>query len=160
MRIKNEKIDISFWNFKMKTYIEKDILHVIYTQINDVPKYIIDFANLYEGHIQNRTGFNFPMDFIRRNYPKHDFIKYPAKYIIVYKQGDIQTKKHELLHAKFYIDISYQKSIEKLWESFSHKYRENVRSTLKKLKYPEKVFLDEFQAYFFTEKNFFGKPEY
>jgi hypothetical protein len=99
------------------------------------------------------------MKFLRDNYPKHSLVKYNAKYIIIYKKGDVKTKKHELQHAKYYIDDEYKKYVEKLFHNFSEKYKNNALKMLKKMNYPDHVLLDEFQAYYFTEKeNFFGKP--
>jgi hypothetical protein len=67
------------------------------------------------------------------------------------------TKKHELQHAKYYIDNEFRESVKKLWDSFDSKYKTKVISMLQKMGYPEHVMLDEFQAYYFTEKpNFFN----
>ena len=142
-------------------YIEKDnILHIIYTKIEHISKCIIDIANAYEGNMKQRIGFNFPISFVKKINPKSKLLSYGVEYIIVYKKGDIQTKKHELQHAKYYMDELYRKEVKELWESFSEKYRDRILDLLKKMKYPDQteILLDEFQAYYFTEKpNFFGK---
>jgi hypothetical protein len=95
--------------------------------------------------------------------PKHPFVKdcvkQNIKYIIVYKKGDVLTKNHEMCHAKYGMDDTYRSDVKKLWESCTDPYKKKVRDMLKKMKYPddENILLDEFQAYFFTEKGLFGK---
>lgn len=79
------------------------------------------------------------------------------KYIVVYKKGDIITKKHELQHAKYYLDENFRKEVANLWDSFNNKFKKRALEMLKKMNYPDHVIMDEFQAYYFTEKpNFFA----
>jgi hypothetical protein len=83
--------------------------------------------------------------------------KHEVKYIIAYINGDIQTKKHELQHAKFHIDDNYRLSIYDKWNNLDKKTQNHIISFLKRLGYPDEVLIDEFQAYYMTEKsNFFG----
>ena len=136
------------------------ILHIIYTSEDKTSK---DFQNLnqianrYEGNISSRIGFNFPMNIVETS----NFLrKYEADYIIVYKKGDILTKKHELLHAKYFLDKEYRVSIQILWDSISSSSQSSILAMLLKMKYPNDmtILLDEFQAYYYTEKKgFFGK---
>jgi hypothetical protein len=80
--------------------------------------------------------------------------------MIAYKKGDIHTKQHELQHARFYLDPTYQQEVRQLWNSFSTSFQQSVTALLQKMKYPNDpyILLDEFQAYYFTEKpHFFGK---
>lgn len=143
----------------MKVIVEHQILHIIYKDINEIPKNIIDICNAYEGEIKQRIGFNFPMTFVKKTDPKSDLLKYNTDYVIAYKKGDIPTKKHELQHARYYMDTEYKKQVHKLWESFSDSYKTQILLQLKKMKYPDNmdILIDEFQAYYFTEKsNFFG----
>jgi hypothetical protein len=150
----------------MQTAFEDGVLQIIYKEISDIPSYIISIADVYEGVIKNRIGFNFPFEFVKK-YNK-SFVskisdlsnKKDIKYIIVYKKGDILTKKHEMCHARYSMDIEYKKNVMKLWTSFTEKYRRGVIDLLKKMNYPDNtdILLDEFQAYYFTEKKgFFGK---
>jgi hypothetical protein len=143
-------------------YIQKDrILHIIYSKIEQLPSHILDIANSYEGYISQRIGFNFPLIFVKKHFPKSKLLTYSIDYIIVYKKGDIQTKKHELQHAKYYLDSSFRDEVQTLWNSFSESYQQSILQLLQKMKYPPQlpILLDEFQAYYFTEKsNFFGKP--
>lgn len=152
---------------KMTTTVVDRILHVIYNK-GCVPSEIEDIATFYEGKINNRFGFNFPMKIVLDFYKdtklkKSIILPYSncAEYVIVYKKGDISTKKHEIQHAKFFMDQTFRQSVDALWNSLSVKYRDRVTNMLKKMNYPDSVLLDEFQAYYFTElPNFFGKIEY
>lgn len=142
-------------------FLEQDhILHIICEKGETLPDSIIEISNQYEGKIPERIGTNFPMDFVKKLCPTHPLLKYTAKYVIAYQKGDILTKKHEMCHAAFYLDPHYRHKVETLWESFSNSYQQKVHSLLQKMKYPNDphILLDEFQAYYFTEKtNFFGK---
>jgi hypothetical protein len=80
-----------------------------------------------------------------------------VKYIIAYLDGDVITKRHELQHARFYIDHCFKKKVEDAWFKMDARKRQHIEGFLSRLGYPEHVWIDEFQAYFFTEKpNFFG----
>ena len=138
--------------------IHHRVLHIIYQTLHDITDTIHTIANAYEGVIPGRIGFNFPMRLVRKLYPTSNIAKYDADYVIVYKKGDIATKRHEVQHAKYDMDPVYRKDIQTLWDSFSVQMQEKVRSTLRRMNYPDRhsLLLDEFQAYYFTEKkNFF-----
>jgi hypothetical protein len=138
--------------------IHHRVLHIIYREIHDISDIIYDIANAYEGFIPGRIGFNFPMRLVKKLHPTCTIAKYDADYVIVYKKGDIATKRHEVQHAKYDMDPSYRKDIQTLWDSLSINFQEKVRSTLGRMNYPDRpsLLLDEFQAYYFTEKkNFF-----
>lgn len=143
--------------------ISQNILHIIYTDKDihtDHFSLLEKIANTYEGSIKNRIGFNFPMNIVDKSSPIR---KYNATYVIVYKKRDISTKKHELRHAMYFIDTDYKASVLSLWNSFSVSTQSSIRSMLLKMNYPDdqNIILDEFQAYYFTEKpNFFGKLVY
>ena len=140
--------------------LKDKILFITYDDIDEIKEFQT-FADKYEGKISGRYGLNFPFHIIKSANPSKfisKILKYEAEYIIIYKKGDIVTKKHEMQHAKYYIDKEYRESVKKLWDSFDIKYKSNVISMLKKMGYPEHVMLDEFQAYYYTEKtNFFGR---
>jgi len=138
--------------------IHHRVLHIIYRTIHDINSTIYDIANVYEGSIPGRIGFNFPMRLVKELYPTSDIAKYDADYVIVYKKGDIATKRHEIQHAKYDMDPTFQRDVQTLWDSLSTQMQEKVRSTLQRMNYPDRhpFLLDEFQAYYFTEKkNFF-----
>ena len=136
--------------------IHHRILHIIYRTIHDITDTIHTIANAYEGSIPGRIGFNFPMRLVKKLYPTCTIAKYDADYVIVYKKGDIGTKRHEVQHAKYDMDPGFKKDVQTLWDSFPKHFQEKIRSRLRQMNYPHSLLLDEFQAYYFTEKkNFF-----
>ena len=144
--------------------VKDRVLHVVYDSKVSLPDDIEKIASFYEGHVAGRVGFNFPMKVVNeyKSRAKKDTCvsayAEKADYVIVYKKGDIITKKHELQHAKFFMDSSFQEEVALLWKRFSTRFQERATNMLKKMNYPDHVLLDEFQAYYFTESsNFFGK---
>jgi hypothetical protein len=140
--------------------VKDKVLHIIYDFKKDITREIIEIANSYEGEMNNRIGFNFPMSFVKKIKPKSLLLSYKADYVIVYKKGDIQTKKHELQHVLYALDEIFKCNVVLLWNSFTEDYRKNVIQILLNMNYPNnfEILLDEFQAYYYTEKpNFFGK---
>ncbi len=113
-------------------------------------------SNLYEGVIKNRIGHNFPIEYVDND---HILAKYKnkntAKYVVaIYNFKDL---KHELLHAKFYLDPLYKKSIIAEFESLEPNKRTHIIKMLKKMSYPDDKIIDEYQAYTYSEKaNFWG----
>jgi hypothetical protein len=148
----------------MKTYEKDDVLHIVFTE-KDIEtsnmKEIVEIADRYEGRVNHRHGFNFPMEIVRsfvKN--KKSFLSpyiHTSHYVISYKEGDVLTKKHELQHAKYFIDKTFSNTVKVLWESFPSSYQKRVTEMLLKMGYPNdtNILLDEFQAYYFTEKPFF-----
>lgn len=138
------------------------VLHIVYTDKDKTStdfQNLINTANRYEGNISSRIGFNFPMNIVEKS---NSLRKYEADYIIVYKKGDILTKKHELRHAMYFLDKDYRLSVQTLWDSLSSSSQSSILAMLLKMKYPNDmtILLDEFQAYYYTEKKgFFGKLE-
>ena len=148
----------------MSIKVEESVLHIEYKKMDDIPVYVKKISDQYEGEIKDRIGFNFPMEFVEKNDKKvyGDMIKKygDIKYVIVYKKGDVLTKKHELCHAKYALDKDYKNKVLLLWDSLGKKYKDGVLKMLKNMNYPDNmdILIDEFQAYFYTEKSgFFGK---
>lgn len=138
--------------------VRKRILHIIYDVITELPDIIYTAANVYEGNIPERIGFNFPMKILQQF--RTPLAKYDADYVITYQTNDLNTKRHELQHAKYNMDIEYQKQVQRLWKSFSASYQQSILQKLRNMNYPDnpRILMDEFQAYYFTEKKgFFGK---
>ena len=138
--------------------VRKRILHIIYDVLSELPDIIYTAANAYEGNIPDRIGFNFPMRILQQFITP--LTKYEADYVITYQANDLNTKRHELQHAKYDMDIEYQKKVQRLWKSFSSSFQHSVLQKLRKMNYPNhpRILMDEFQAYYFTEKKgFFGK---
>ena len=146
----------------MEWFIKDRILHGAYHTKEDIPDEVNQLATQYEGVIPDRTGWNIPMAFIKKHTTKQSFFDAyhtSADYIIVYPKNDIQTKKHELLHALYAMNPSYRSHVNSLWESLTKKEQGRIHSVLRLLHYPDdpSILLDEFQAYYYTEKpSFFG----
>jgi len=112
-----------------------------------------------------RVGHNFPVtalqDAIKRGCVEGRQLMHSLtpkiRYVVAYLTGDVLTKNHELQHAKYYLDSGYREKIVALWNGLEHKKKAYIECFLKRLGYPQHVWLDEFQAYYMTEKpNFFG----
>jgi phosphopentomutase len=148
----------------MKIYEKDSVLHIVFNE-KDIGtshmKEIVDIADIYEGRVGHRQGFNFPMKIVRPFVKNKKSVFSPyvntAEYVISYKDGDVLTKKHELQHAKYFIDQTFSQKVKALWESFPSSYQKGVNDMLLRMGYPNEttILLDEFQAYYFTEKPFF-----
>jgi hypothetical protein len=112
-------------------------------------------SNLYEGHLNSaREGHNFPATMIP---PTHPLTVYKAKCRYVIGIYSTRSLRHELMHAKFFLEPDYRKKVGEEWCSLSLQTQLRITEFLNRLGYPEKVHLDEFQAYRATEpENFFG----
>ncbi len=136
--------------------VKDDILHVVYYGNPSFLPTLNDIANTHEGYIHMRQGFNFPSQLVKRPLQAAKLFK-DCTYVIIYPSNDVTTKLHELRHARFYLDPTYRTEVQKLWDSLSHKKQRWITTMLTKMGYDAKFHLDEFQAYFFTEKrNFFS----
>lgn len=147
----------------MKSTVLHRILHLeVEKDLSEIPSSVKAVFDTYEGELKGRIGCNAPMDFIRSLDKKHPFFSpyfEDADYVILYRKGDILTKKHELQHAKYHMDTQFRLQVLHLWETFPEKRRNQIVSMLKKMNYADEVLLDEFQAYYYTEKEgFFGNP--
>jgi hypothetical protein len=110
----------------------------------------------YEELSINAEGHNFPASYVTKSDKIYDFIKAnKIEYVIgVYNFKSIQ---HEKLHAKYYLDENYKNKIDNEWQQLDERIRNHIIIFLKKLGYCDKVLIDEYQAYRYTEKNnFFG----
>lgn len=139
----------------MRASLKNDILTLHFEGKREEMNRVLDpISNAYEGVLENRVGHNFPSEWIP---DKHLLAKYKSKclYVVgVYKTSDL---RHELLHAKFYLDPEYRKRILEEWEAFSEETRTHLTNFLKRLGYSEQVLVDEYQAYRYSEpSNFFG----
>lgn len=112
-----------------------------------------------------RVGHNFPMTALEDAVKKGcvegrklmSVLTPKIQYIVAYLAKDVLTKNHELQHAKYYLDSGYREKVVALWNRLEDEKRAHIECFLKRLGYPEHVWLDEFQAYYMTEKpNFFG----
>ena len=159
----------------MNWFIKERVLHATYSSKTDIPDGLLRLTDAYEGAIPHRVGWNIPFSFLKTTSPAPapapalaPFSLTPlwnalrnkeADYLVVYPEKDIQTKKHELLHARYRMDAVYQQEVRDLWASLSDADQKKVHVLLRGLHYPDNpdILLDEFQAYYFTEPpSFFG----
>jgi len=140
---------------KIKIKVENKIL-IIRFKTKDYMNEILDpLSNQYEGKLTNRQGHNFPSDFIPNE--SHILSPYKSKCAYVIGMYNAEGMAHELLHAKFYMDLTYRNKINKEWVELSDKHRTHITRFLKSMGYADKVIIDEYQAYRYSESaNFFG----
>lgn len=130
--------------------------------------YMDDVSSVYEGKLSsNRIGHNFPLHVLKGMMKGQPYqlklyelivgASGAVDYVVGYLSGDVHTKQHELRHAMYYCDVGYRAKVLKAWNALDTKTRGKIEDFLAKLGYPESVMVDEFQAYYFTERrNFFG----
>lgn len=111
-------------------------------------------SNIYEGILVNREGHNFPSSYIPKN---HTLYKYKKDCVYVIGVYNGKSIAHELLHARFYMDIFYKNRIIQEWNELTDVKRNYLIIFLKRLGYSDSVLIDEYQAYRYSEaSNFFG----
>jgi tartrate dehydratase beta subunit/fumarate hydratase class I family protein len=146
----------------MKWFVQERILHGVYEKGEAIPNEVEDLSIHYEGVIPKRTGWNMPMSVIQKYATKDSPLRSyldKADYMVVYCKNDIQTKKHELLHAQYAMFPAYRAQVVQVWAGLTKQEQERVHRVLHHLNYPDDpaIQLDEFQAYYYTEKpSFFG----
>jgi hypothetical protein len=139
----------------MKINIKNSILIINFVGNKQKMNNVLDpISNIYEGVIINREGHNFPSSYIPEN---HVLAKYKkqCKYVIgIYNNKSLC---HEMLHAKYYTDVEYKQKIDIEWNELPSSTKNYLIHFLKKLGYDDKVIIDEYQAYRYSEpSNFFG----
>ena len=110
----------------------------------------------YEGLSGALEGHNFPASYVQKRDSIYDVVqKHKIEYVIgIYH---VNSLEHEKLHAKYYLDATYKKKIDEEWAQLDDVKKGKIIQFLTKLGYCEKVLVDEYQAYRYTEKpNFFG----
>jgi len=139
----------------MRIIIKNNILILNFQGNREKMNTLLDpISNRYEGFMANREGHNFPSYFIPEN---HILTPYKDKCVYVIGIYNHRSIQHEMLHAKYYIDVDYREKIHKEWNSFHPLLQNHLICFLKKLGYSEKVMIDEYQAYRYSEPdNFFG----
>ncbi len=139
----------------MKVRIENHVLIIHFQGNKSKMNIILDpISNAYEGVLNNREGHNFPSSYIPKN---HILYKYKNDCIYVIGVYNGKSIAHELLHARFYMDISYKNQIIQEWNELIDTKRNYLISFLKRLGYSDAVLIDEYQAYRYSEApNFFG----
>jgi hypothetical protein len=146
----------------MKAVVTDRVLHLeVVKDASEIPFSVKAVFDAYEGMLPGRIGCNAPMAFIQSLDKKHPFFSpyfSKAEYVILYRKGDVLTKKHELQHAKYHMNAEFRLQVHHQWNSLSEPMKKKITLMLKKMNYSDEVLLDEFQAYYYTEKmGFFGK---
>jgi hypothetical protein len=140
---------------KIQIKVDNQILIVRFKSKSHMNQILDSLSNEYEGILKNREGHNFPSTFI----PIKSHFLSPYKKSCAYVIGSYNSGglAHELLHAKYYVNSNYRESINKEWAELSGKTRACITQFLKSLGYADKVIIDEYQAYRYSEpENFFG----
>ena len=143
----------------MKYEIDKEDNRLLILRFSDrttMNNALSKISQRYEQMEAVAEGYNFPAESVEKTDEIYNFVKKnKIEYIIgVYSEKSIQ---HERLHAKYYLDSEYKKKIDDEWEEMDAKKREKIMDFLKRLGYCDKVIVDEYQAYRYSEKsNFFG----
>ena len=92
----------------MNINIKNSILIINFDNKTKMNQLLDNISNMVDGIIKNREGHNFPADLIP---PNHLLSKYKNKCKYVIGIYNIHSLKHELLHAKFYLDKNYRQQI-------------------------------------------------
>lgn len=139
----------------VKISIKNDILILNFNNNFLLMNTILDpISNIYEETYYNRIGHNFPSEYIP---DKHILSHYKNKCKYVIGISNCKDLAHELAHAKFYLDNDYKNKIINEWNNLDLYKQNYLHNFLKKLGYSDKVIIDEYQAYRYTESNnFFG----
>lgn len=111
-------------------------------------------SNEIDGHITGRLGHNIPIESIPSNHRLHQWTIESTRYIVAYCAGDRTTLQHELLHARYHLDTSYRDHILQLWSDIPTKKKSYIIQLLQHMGYKESVWIDEWQAYHFSEHLF------
>jgi hypothetical protein len=139
----------------MRVSIQNGILMLHFEGKRDDMNRMLDpMSDRYEGPVHHREGHNFPSSYISDN---HVLAPYKAKCSYVIGFFNTKSIRHELLHAKYFMDADYRSSIEREWNELREPVQHWIRTFLQRLGYSERVLLDEYQAYRYSEaENFFG----
>ena len=145
--------------YNMNYEIDKNDYRLLIVRFNNkitMNNALSKISKRYEQIETIAEGYNFPASFVEKSDVIYDFVKKnKIEYVIGIYSG--KSFQHEKLHAKYFLDKEYKKKIDKEWEEFDETKRNKIITFLKKLGYCDKVIIDEYQAYRYTEKdNFFG----
>jgi len=140
----------------MNYQIDKQLLIIRFKNKAVMNKALSTISERYEGLSGALEGHNFPASYVQKGDSIYDVVqKHKIEYVIgIYH---VNSLEHEKLHAKYYLDATYKKKIDEEWAQLDNVKKGKIIQFLTKLGYCEKVWIDEYQAYRYTEKpNFFG----
>ena len=143
----------------MNYQIDKDdnrLLIIRFKNKAAMNKALSAISERYEGLSGALEGHNFPASYVQPGDSMYDMVqKHKIEYVI--GMYHVNSLPHEKLHAKYYLDATYKKKIDEEWVQLDDVKRNKIIQALTKMGYTEKVWMDEYQAYRYTEKpNFFG----
>tara|TARA_Y100000389_G_scaffold203006_1_gene250066 strand:+ start:1919 stop:2452 length:534 start_codon:yes stop_codon:yes gene_type:complete len=131
------------------------ILPMRFDSISTMRDKLEKIASKYEGDVSHRIAYNFPLKIAKGSIKKNSLFNFPVlkthEYCVAYVCDD--DLKHEVLHAIYYKNEMYRKMIHKLFIQLSDTNQERVNKTMSELGYDKAFWLDEFQAYMFSEEN-------
>jgi hypothetical protein len=140
----------------MNYQIDKQLLIIRFKNKAVMNTALSAITERYEGLSGNLEGHNFPASYVQKGDSIYDMVQ---KHKIIYVIGiyHVNSLDHEKLHAKYYLDATYKKKIDEEWNKLDDVKKEKIIQSLTKMGYCDKVWIDEYQAYRYTEKaNFFG----
>lgn len=131
------------------------LLEISYDRHDELPHWIYQAANEYEGDIPYRVGFNFPLTTtirtqITASLPSSNVSLPSITYVIVYPIHDADTYRHELLHFLYYRSEEYRRWVEREWSRQQPLVTHKAEKQLQHMGYPPVRWLDEWQAYTFS----------
>jgi hypothetical protein len=140
----------------MNYQIDKQLLIIRFKNKAIMNAALSAITERYEGLSGNLEGHNFPASYVQKGDSIYDMVQ---KHKIIYVIGiyHVNSLDHEKLHAKYYLDATYKKKIDEEWAQLNDVKKGKIIQSLTKMGYCDKVWIDEYQAYRYTEKaNFFG----
>ncbi len=72
-------------------------------------------------------------------------------YLIGITEDDDRTLEHEVAHGLYHVDAEYKAEINAIWDSLTHQSKSLLKEYLLDAGYPDKVHIDEAQAYLSTD---------
>ena len=140
----------------MNYQIDKQLLIIRFKNKAAMNAALSTISERYEGLTGNLEGHNFPASYVQKGDSIYEIVnKHNIQYVIgVYH---VTSLEHEKLHATYYLDATYKKKIDDEWAQLDDVKRDKIIRFLTTLGYHKKVWIDEYQAYRYSEKaNFFG----
>lgn len=167
--------DLAMLFLRAEEYYENtDFKNKTFTILDFISWYSKEKGNNSFSYPVDFTGFNIPGEVIEKCYEKHlelsslfdqneydremlkivSFIKNKRNgerfYLLGMKENDLETMKHEVAHALYYLDTAYSNEMMELLSNLPDKIKEELCSDLLALTYDPSVHNDEMQAYLST----------
>ena len=133
---------------------KNNIIILRYSQLDQMNRDLDPISDPVDGTIVGRTGHNFPIECIPSGHWLKSRVKDDVLYVIAYCGSDTLTLNHELLHARYHLDLEYRRQIQRQWEELSDKRKSYICRLLGQMGYKPSVWIDEWQAYHFSEHLF------